>query len=50
MATEKSNVMLIRDYFFNGAPAAVIAKEIKALTPTDREQLGSGIRSGSLTY
>jgi hypothetical protein len=46
-----SDSKLIAGFFFGkGMTAKQKMVELKALTPLDRAHLGSGIRSGSLTY
>ena len=48
-AKTPSNVALIREYFFNGDTKSA-TKEIKLLSPEERNQLGEAIRDGSLNY
>jgi hypothetical protein len=47
---EASDMVVIRNYFFPGAPAGVVLAEVKKLTDQDKKQLADGIRNGSLTY
>lgn len=54
MADEKpmTNAKAING-FFGKRPGETLAEfmdEMKALTPADKDQLGDGIRNGSLTY
>jgi hypothetical protein len=47
-----TNLKLISAYFKgseNGALSA-FAKEFRALSDTDKEQLGAGLRDGSMSY
>lgn len=47
---EKTNIVLIAQFFFEGVPSSQKLSEMKELNPQDKEQLGEGIRNGSLTY
>lgn len=46
----KSDVVLIKDYFFKGTPSKEVIPELKKLTVEEKKQLGDGIRNGSMTY
>lgn len=46
----KSNLILIKQFFLDGVGASDALKEIRALSEFDKEQLGEGIRNGTLTY
>jgi hypothetical protein len=51
MAEEaKSNAVVIKHFFCPDMKAGAFIGEFKALTEEDRQQLGDGIRDGSLTY
>lgn len=44
----KSNALVIKEFFGLSATEAIAA--LKTLTDEDKQQLGDGIRNGSLTY
>lgn len=44
----KSNMVCIKEFFEMSATETIA--ETKALTDVDKQQLGDGIRSGSLSY
>ena len=48
---EPTNMILIKRFFFNeGKPVSEFSFQYKQLTDEDKEQLGEGIRNGTLTY
>lgn len=44
----KSDAIVIKEFF--EIPSADAIREIKSLTPQDKQELAKGIRDGSLTY
>lgn len=47
---EKTNAVVVKEFFCPDLKASEFITEFKALTEEDRQQLGDGIRNGSLTY
>ena len=46
----KSNLVLIKQFFLSDMTAREALAEIKQLTDEDKEQLGMGISTGTLSY
>lgn len=46
----KSNLVLIKQFFLSDMGAREALAEIRQLTDEDKEQLGLGISTGTLTY
>lgn len=46
----QSNAVVCKQFFMPEAKSIDFIKEFKALSAEDKEQLGEGIRDGSLTY
>lgn len=50
MAAEKSDAILIKEFFMADMKSAEALAELRQLTAEDKVQLGTGIRNGSFTY
>lgn len=47
---DDSNTVAIKRFFYQDTPAAEFMKELKQLTDVDKDELGNGLRDGTLTY
>lgn len=50
IAPDASNTVAIKKFFYADTPASEFMAELKQLTDKDKDELGEGIRTGTLTY